>query len=106
MRHQRMQETFDQTRRKPGFGEKQYAFERLDVRNPGRLRAPLHRLPRQANADALRTQRIGFCDAADGTKIAYTLIGSGAPILKAANWLNHLEFDWTTPIWGEYFSEI
>lgn len=51
-------------------------------------------------------QRIGFCDAADGTKIAYTLIGSGAPILKAANWLNHLEFDWTTPIWGECFSEI
>jgi pimeloyl-ACP methyl ester carboxylesterase len=27
-------------------------------------------------------------------------------MLKAANWLNHLEFDWTSPIWGGSFAEI
>ena len=32
--------------------------------------------------------------------------GSGPPLLKAANWLNHLEFDWTSPIWGRSFAEI
>jgi pimeloyl-ACP methyl ester carboxylesterase/DNA-binding SARP family transcriptional activator len=55
---------------------------------------------------ALRAQRIGFCEARDGTKIAYATVGSGAPLLKAANWLNHLEFDWASPIWGRSFAAI
>jgi pimeloyl-ACP methyl ester carboxylesterase len=42
----------------------------------------------------------------DGTKIAYATLGSGPPLLKAANWLNHLEFDWASPIWGKSFAEI
>ena len=62
--------------------------------------------PSQGSARALRAQRIGFCEVPDGTKIAYATIGSGPPLLKAANWLTHLEFDWTSPIWGECFSEI
>ncbi len=53
---------------------------------------------------ALRAQRIGFCEAADGAKIAFATIGSGPPLLKAANWLNHLEFDWDSPIWGKSFA--
>ena len=54
----------------------------------------------------IRAQRIGFCEVPGGTKIAYATLGSGPPLLKAANWLTHLEFDWTSPIWGECFSEI
>ncbi len=57
-------------------------------------------------AQALRAQEIRFCEAQDGVKIAYATLGSGAPILKAANWLNHLEFDWDSPIWGKGFAEI
>ncbi|MGJ8533699.1 MAG: alpha/beta fold hydrolase [Alphaproteobacteria bacterium] len=57
-------------------------------------------------ACALGAQRIGFCAVQDGTKIAYATIGSGRPLLKAANWLNHLEFDWGSPIWGRTFAEI
>jgi pimeloyl-ACP methyl ester carboxylesterase len=57
-------------------------------------------------ARALRAQRIGFCQARDGTNIAYATLGSGPPMLKAANWLNHLEFDWTSPIWGRSFATI
>lgn len=59
-----------------------------------------------AKARALRDQRIGFCEVRDGTKIAYATVGSGPPLLKAANWLNHLEFDWASPIWGRSFAEI
>jgi pimeloyl-ACP methyl ester carboxylesterase len=59
-----------------------------------------------AEANALRAQRIGFCEVRDGVKIAYATLGSGPPLLKAANWLNHLEFDWTSPIWGGSFAEI
>lgn len=62
--------------------------------------------PRTREADALKAQRIGFCEVRDGTKIAYASIGSGAPLLKAANWLTHLEFDWQSPIWGRSFAEI
>lgn len=61
---------------------------------------------RSLPARALLAQRIGFCGVQDGTKIAYATIGSGPPILKAANWLNHLEFDWDSPIWGRMFAEI
>ncbi|WP_417720103.1 alpha/beta fold hydrolase [Salipiger sp.] len=57
-------------------------------------------------ANALRAQRIGFCKVRDGTNIAYATIGSGRPLLKAANWLNHLEFDWASPIWGGSFAEL
>ncbi len=57
-------------------------------------------------ARALRAQRIGFCEVPDGTKIAYASLGSGPPLLKAANWLNHLEFDWDSPIWGRSFAEL
>ena len=55
---------------------------------------------------ALRAQRIGFCEARDGTKIAFATMGAGPPLLKAANWLNHLEFDWDSPIWGKTFATI
>ena len=59
-----------------------------------------------ARARALRAQRIGFCEVRDGTKIAYATVGEGPPILKAANWLNHLELDWGSPIWGKSFAEF
>ena len=55
---------------------------------------------------ALRAQRIGFCEARDGAKIAFATMGTGPPLLKAANWLNHLEFDWDSPIWGKTFATI
>lgn len=51
-------------------------------------------------------QCIGFCTARDGAKIAYATMGSGPPLLKAANWLNHLELDCSTPIWGGGFAAI
>ncbi|MDU9007099.1 alpha/beta fold hydrolase [Sedimentitalea todarodis] len=52
----------------------------------------------------LRKQKIGFCRASDGARIAYATVGEGPPLVKAANWLNHLELDWNSPIWGSTFS--
>jgi DNA-binding winged helix-turn-helix (wHTH) protein/pimeloyl-ACP methyl ester carboxylesterase len=45
-------------------------------------------------------QEIRFCTTADGVRIAYALAGSGRPVLKAGNWLNHLEYDWKSPVWS------
>ncbi len=50
-----------------------------------------------AAAPALR-QEIHFCTAADGVRIAYAKVGQGSPLIKAANYLTHLEYDWQSPV--------
>jgi pimeloyl-ACP methyl ester carboxylesterase len=45
-------------------------------------------------------QQIHFCTASDGVNIAYAEVGRGTPLLKTANWLNHLEYDWQSPVWS------
>ncbi|WP_328504354.1 alpha/beta fold hydrolase [Streptomyces sp. NBC_00457] len=47
-------------------------------------------------------QAIRFCRAGDGTRIAYASVGSGPPLLKAANWMTHLDLEWTTPVWSHW----
>jgi hypothetical protein len=42
-------------------------------------------------------QQIHFCTTDDGVRIAYATVGEGPPLVKAANWLSHLEFDWRSP---------
>ncbi len=54
----------------------------------------------------LARQKVQFCTAADGVRIAYASVGQGAPIIKAANWLSHLELDWDAPIWSPLFREL
>ena len=56
--------------------------------------------------DLLQRQRIRFCTAPDGMRIAYAMVGDGPHLLKAANWLNHLELDWDAPIWAPMFREL
>jgi len=51
-------------------------------------------------------QEIRFCNSFDGTRIAYATVGEGLPIVKAANWLTHLEFDWESPVWRHVFTEL
>ena len=51
-------------------------------------------------------QEIRFCTSSDGISIAYATVGEGPPLVKAANWLNHLEFDWQSPIWRHVFAEL
>lgn len=67
-------------------------------------RSEVPRLP--GHREHLRDQRIGFCKVRDGTKIAYATLGVGPPLVKAANWLTHIEHDWNTPIWGACFADI
>ncbi len=51
-------------------------------------------------------QEIRFCTSSDGVSIAYATVGEGPPLVKAANWLNHLEFDWQSPVWRHVFAEL
>lgn len=51
-------------------------------------------------------QRIRFCTASDGARIAYATMGGGPPLVKAANWLSHLEFDLRSPVWRPWLREL
>ncbi|AWF83460.1 alpha/beta hydrolase [Microbulbifer sp. A4B17] len=73
-------------------GESSYSQESVDELAIGRA--------------LLTQQKIEFCTAEDGVRIAYAKIGEGLPIVKAANWLSHLEHDWDSPIWSPLFQEL
>jgi pimeloyl-ACP methyl ester carboxylesterase len=60
---------------------------------------------RKAPEIALK-QRVQFCASADGTQIAWASVGEGPAVLKAPNWMNHIEFEWTSPIWAPFLSEF
>ena len=49
---------------------------------------------------AMPKQDIQFCTSSDGTRIAYARAGSGLPVVKTGNWMNHLEYDWESPVWS------
>jgi DNA-binding SARP family transcriptional activator/predicted ATPase/pimeloyl-ACP methyl ester carboxylesterase len=55
-----------------------------------------------ASITSAAQQQIRFCTAPDGVRIAYSLLGDGPPLIKAANWLSHLEYDWHSPIWQHW----
>jgi pimeloyl-ACP methyl ester carboxylesterase/DNA-binding CsgD family transcriptional regulator len=51
-------------------------------------------------------QRIRFCKSRDGTNIAYATVGTGDPIVRAAHWVSHLNFDLESPVWGPWLSTL
>lgn len=64
-------------------------------------------VPRKNVPDVVNiSQKIRYCAAADGSQLAYAIAGSGPPLVKVANWINHLEFDWESPVWGGIFREF
>ena len=51
-------------------------------------------------------RQIKFCTSFDGVRIAYASAGAGPPIIKAAHWLTHLQFDWPSPVWRHWLTEL
>jgi len=49
-------------------------------------------------------QRTYVCKAEDGTRLAYAWLGEGPPLVKAANWLSHLELDWRFEVWRHWLA--
>lgn len=53
-------------------------------------------------------QRVRYLQVPDGTRLAWAEAGRGQVLVKAANWLTHLEYEWTSPVWQHwvrYFGE-
>ena len=58
------------------------------------------------SAAAKARQDIRYCTTSDGVRLAYASIGSGPPLVKASNWLTHLDFEWGSPIWRHWYAEL
>lgn len=96
-------------RRAVGDTGKNQSVVKTVPRRGFRFVAPLHAGDGPEPADVRApdiSQDIRFCTTADGVRLAYSFAGAGPPLLKAANWLNHLEYDWSSPTWGPLFREL
>ena len=51
-------------------------------------------------------QEIHYCRTPDGVRLAYAISGHGSPLVKTGNWLNHLEYDWDSPVWHHLFLRL
>ena len=49
-------------------------------------------------------QEIRYCTTSDGVRLAYARSGQGPPLVKASNWLTHLDFEWESPIWRHWWA--
>jgi len=71
--------------------------KRIETEEQARALAPTRELP---------PQHVRYCAARDGTRLAYSVTGSGPPLVKTANWLNHIEHDWNSPLWRHWLEEL
>jgi len=51
-------------------------------------------------------QELRYCTTGDNVRLAYAISGSGPPLVKASNWLTHLDFEWGSPIWRHWYGEL
>ncbi len=51
-------------------------------------------------------QQVRFCRSADGVRIAYAVHGAGPPLLISTCWLSHLQFDWESPVWRHFLTDL
>jgi len=51
-------------------------------------------------------QQIRFCTARDGVKLAFATTGKGAPVVRAAHFLTHIEHDLGSPVWRPWLREL
>jgi pimeloyl-ACP methyl ester carboxylesterase/DNA-binding CsgD family transcriptional regulator len=49
-------------------------------------------------------QQIRFVKATDGVELAWAQSGRGPTLVKAANWLTHLEYELRSPVWGHWLA--
>jgi predicted ATPase/pimeloyl-ACP methyl ester carboxylesterase/DNA-binding SARP family transcriptional activator len=62
--------------------------------------------PLPADSPEPLRQEIRHCRAPDGARLAYATSGAGLPIVRAAHWLSHLEYDWNSPVWRHWIDAL
>jgi class 3 adenylate cyclase/pimeloyl-ACP methyl ester carboxylesterase len=67
---------------------------------------PATRADEVEHAEVALQQHIHYVTTPDNVQLAWASIGEGAPVLKAPNWMNHLEYEWRSRFWGPVFAEL
>ena len=49
-------------------------------------------------------QTVRYVHTSDGLRLAWAESGSGMPLVRAATWLTHLEYDLDSPVWMHWMS--
>ena len=49
-------------------------------------------------------QTVRYVAASDGVRLAWAESGAGMPLVKAATWLTHLEYDLDSPVWRHWMT--
>jgi class 3 adenylate cyclase/pimeloyl-ACP methyl ester carboxylesterase len=75
-----------------------FTCEKLGLRNLKNIAKPVEVYSVNFNSISM-TPEIKYCRASDGVRLAYATVGQGPLLVKTANWMNHLEYDWESPIW-------
>lgn len=57
-------------------------------------------------ANTAPPQELKFCRTSDGVHLAVATAGAGPTLVKATNWLNHLEYDWVSPVWSPTLTRL
>jgi len=57
-------------------------------------------------SDAERSQDVRYCRSPDGFTIAYAISGTGPPLLRAAHWMSHLQYEWESPVWRHWIDSL
>ena len=75
---------------------------------PGRDRATSSaRTPRAITVTiGLLKHETRFCTSPDGIGLAYAIEGKGPPLVKAGNWMSHLDYDRQSPVWRHWVREL
>jgi len=89
---------FDQVENKLGLGYEYLGEQTVkNIAKPVRVYRVLMESGTFAPTEMIE-QQIKFCTTSDGVRIAYCTSGKGHPLVKAANWLSHMEFYWVSPV--------
>ena len=76
-----------------------------EVQHPS-TSSTVHRVEASPETESTTEQEIQSFTTSDGVRLAYTIGGSGPPLVRAIDWLNHLDFEWKNPFRRHWFSEI
>ncbi len=68
--------------------------------------APVEAARRPSASPPQPEQRVYFTHSFDGTRLAYGVVGQGPPLVKVANFLSNLEYDWSSPVWLHWLEEL
>jgi pimeloyl-ACP methyl ester carboxylesterase/DNA-binding winged helix-turn-helix (wHTH) protein len=51
-------------------------------------------------------QEIRFCTTDDGARLAYATMGAGTPLVRAAHWMTHVDYDLRSPVWRHWLTDL